>query len=176
MGKKRKAVIIVSTRVATLKKRLRSHLRSLDFHKTDDGTFTAPGASKDVIRTIHSILKRRSVGGKPRLYLWAFFKPDQILRLRKGHRCSKNLAGPPAKSSNTWESDLFRLAAVQALLRHSDVKTTLQLYAHSVSADRMTAQGEVLEAILGSNATESGLRGFCLLELSALKCGGQGRS
>ena len=38
---------------------------------------------------------------------------------------------------------------VQALLRHSDVKTTLQLYAHSVSSDRMTAQGEVLQAILG---------------------------
>jgi len=29
---------------------------------------------------------------------------------------------------------------VQALLRHSDVKTTLQLYAHSVSEDRMAAQ------------------------------------
>jgi integrase len=37
---------------------------------------------------------------------------------------------------------------VQALLRHSHVKTTLQLYAHSVSEDRMTAQGEMLEAIL----------------------------
>jgi integrase len=39
---------------------------------------------------------------------------------------------------------------VQALLRHSDVKTTLQLYAHSISADRMLAQGQVLEAILQS--------------------------
>ena len=39
---------------------------------------------------------------------------------------------------------------VQALLRHSDVKTTLQLYAHSVSEDRMAAQGEMLEAILHS--------------------------
>jgi len=39
---------------------------------------------------------------------------------------------------------------VQALLRHSDVKTTLQLYAHSISADRMVAQGQVLEAILQS--------------------------
>ena len=37
---------------------------------------------------------------------------------------------------------------VQALLRHSDVKTTPQLYAHSVSEDRMAAQGETLEAIL----------------------------
>jgi integrase len=41
---------------------------------------------------------------------------------------------------------------VQALLRHSDVKTTLQLYAHSVTEDRMTAQGQVLEAILQSGS------------------------
>ncbi len=37
---------------------------------------------------------------------------------------------------------------VQALLRHSDVRTTLQLYAHSISEDRMAAQGEMLQAIL----------------------------
>ncbi len=37
---------------------------------------------------------------------------------------------------------------VQALLRHSDVRTILQLYAHSVSEDRIAAQGEVLRAIL----------------------------
>ena len=42
---------------------------------------------------------------------------------------------------------------VQALLRHSDVRTTLQLYAHSVSEDRMAAQGEVLGAILGNAQT-----------------------
>ena len=46
---------------------------------------------------------------------------------------------------------------VQALLRHSDVKTTLQLYAHSVSEDRMTAQGAMLRAILGAGNAESGL-------------------
>ena len=46
---------------------------------------------------------------------------------------------------------------VQALLRHSDVKTTLQLYAHSVPEDRMLAQGEVLQAILGSNSANCGL-------------------
>jgi integrase len=46
---------------------------------------------------------------------------------------------------------------VQALLRHSGVKTTLHLYAHSVSEDRMLAQGSVLEGILGSGTDESGL-------------------
>jgi integrase len=42
--------------------------------------------------------------------------------------------------------------AVQALLRHSHVKTTLQLYAHSISEDRMAAQGQMLEAILQSSS------------------------
>jgi integrase len=40
---------------------------------------------------------------------------------------------------------------VQALLRHSDVKTTLQLYVHSVSEDRMAAQGQFLQAMLAKS-------------------------
>jgi site-specific recombinase XerD len=36
---------------------------------------------------------------------------------------------------------------VQGLLRHSDVHTTLQLYSQSVSADRLTAQGIMLDAM-----------------------------
>lgn len=39
---------------------------------------------------------------------------------------------------------------VQALLRHADVRTTLQLYAHSVAEDRLAAQELALQAILGS--------------------------
>ena len=36
-------------------------------------------------------------------------------------------------------------------------EATLQLYSHTVSEDRMLAQGEVLEAILGRKTDESGL-------------------
>ncbi|MGH9514392.1 MAG: tyrosine-type recombinase/integrase [Terriglobales bacterium] len=47
---------------------------------------------------------------------------------------------------------------VQELLRHSDVRTTLQLHAHSIPEDRMLAQGEMLQAILGSsNSANCGL-------------------
>jgi integrase len=35
---------------------------------------------------------------------------------------------------------------VQTLLRHADVHTTLQIYAHSRNEDRMTAQGDMLTA------------------------------
>jgi integrase len=46
---------------------------------------------------------------------------------------------------------------VQTLLRHSDVKLTLQFYSHAVSQDRMVATGEMLIAILSHAADQSGL-------------------
>jgi integrase len=42
---------------------------------------------------------------------------------------------------------------VQALLRHADVKTTLQIYAHSRSADRMAAQEDMLSAFFAPSGT-----------------------
>jgi integrase len=54
---------------------------------------------------------------------------------------------------------------VQTLLRHSDVKLTLQFYTHAVSRDRMAAAGKMLTAILshagGPKRTESGLKKNC---------------
>jgi len=47
---------------------------------------------------------------------------------------------------------------VQTLLRHSDVKLTLQFYSHSISQDRMAAAGEMLLAILSHAADQSGLK------------------
>jgi hypothetical protein len=112
MGKKRKAVIVVSTRVATLKKRLRSHLKSLGFHKDDDGTFTAPGASKDVIRTIHSVQR------DDRLAVNRDFISGHFSNLIKYFASGKDIdvarISPVLQriSSDTWETELFRLAAL----------------------------------------------------------------
>lgn len=44
---------------------------------------------------------------------------------------------------------------VQTLLRHSNVKTTLQLYAHNVSEDRLAAQGQALAAFLQPPASDA---------------------
>ena len=51
--KNTKAIITVSTREATLKKRFRRHLKSLGFQKDDDGALIPPGTGKEVVRTIH---------------------------------------------------------------------------------------------------------------------------
>jgi integrase len=37
---------------------------------------------------------------------------------------------------------------VQKMLRHSDVSTTLGIYAHSMSEDRLVAQADMLTAIM----------------------------
>ena len=47
---------------------------------------------------------------------------------------------------------------VQTLLRHSDVKLTLQFYTHAVSRDRMLAAGKMLSAILSHAPDKNGLR------------------
>ena len=47
---------------------------------------------------------------------------------------------------------------VQTLLRHSDVKLTLQFYTHAVSRDRMAAAGKMLTAILSHATGQSGLK------------------
>jgi integrase len=47
---------------------------------------------------------------------------------------------------------------VQTLLRHSDVKLTLQVYTHAVSRDRMVAAGKMLTAILSHAPDKNGLR------------------
>ena len=112
MGKKRKAVICVSIREATLKKRLRRHLRSLGFHKTDEGVFAPPGAGKDVIRTIHSVQR------DDRLVVNQNFISEHYSTLIKYFASGKDIGvariTPVLQriSGGTWESDLFRLAAL----------------------------------------------------------------
>jgi hypothetical protein len=112
MGKNGKAVICVSTREATLKKRLRRHLKSLGFNKTDDGIFAPPGAGKEVIRTIHSVQR------DDRLRANQQFISERFSTLLKHFASGKDIdvtrISPVLQriSSDTWESGLFRLAAL----------------------------------------------------------------
>jgi integrase len=46
--------------------------------------------------------------------------------------------------------------AVQNILRHADVKTTLGIYTHSMAEDRLAAQGEALAAILHQPSIQAG--------------------
>ena len=112
MRKNRKGIITVSTREATLKRRFRRHLKSLGFHKADDGTLLPPGTEKDVIRAIHNAQRN------DRLIASQTFISERFSKLIKYFASGKDVN--PAKispvlqliSSDTWEGELFRLASL----------------------------------------------------------------
>lgn len=112
MRKNGKTLITVSTREATLKRRFRRHLKSLGFHKADDGSLLPPGTGKDVIRTIHNAQRNE------RLTVSSKFIGDQFSKLigyfASGAEVDPAKISPVLQliSSDTWEGDLFRLASL----------------------------------------------------------------
>jgi len=112
MRKNRKAVITVPMREATLKKRLRSHLRSLGFTKGDDGMLTPPGSGKDAIRTIHGVQRDDRLAASQRFISERFSK--LIKHFASGQDVDPTRISPVLQliSSDTWEGDLFRLASL----------------------------------------------------------------
>jgi hypothetical protein len=98
------------------------------------------------------------------------FRPNEDLRLGF-HNLRYSLASFLVRDGTDVKT-------AQALLRHADVKTTLQLYTQSGTENRMTAQGAALEAIL-SNADENVLGAdgseFTGERVRPLKRDGQGR-
>ena len=54
----------------------------------------------------------------------------------------------PELRSRRVATNLQDAKTVQAILRHSDVTTTLGIYAHSMSEDRLAAQDDMLAAMM----------------------------
>ena len=112
MAKKTIIVVRLSPREANLKRRVRRHLASLGFRKTDEGELTPPGTGKDAIRTLHALQR------DDRLTANRLFLADQFPNLAK-HFASGTEIDPQKISpalecieANTWQSDLFRLASL----------------------------------------------------------------
>jgi hypothetical protein len=110
MGKR--TVITISTREATLKKRLRSHLKSLGFTKNEEGVLVPPGSSKDVIRAIHNVQRDDRLAANDRFISCRF--AHLIKYFASGQDVDPARISPVLQlvSSKTWETDLFRLASL----------------------------------------------------------------
>lgn len=112
MGKVTSNVVCISTREASLKRRLRRHLTSLGFRKTKDGVLEPPGTEKNVVRAVHSVqradgleVNRRFIGER---------LPSLLKHFASGEDIHADRIKPVLQkiSSGTWESDLFRLASL----------------------------------------------------------------
>lgn len=112
MKKRNKKVIRISTRQAALKRRLRRHLASLGFHKTEDGLLEAPGTGKDVVRLLHNGQRNDRLAANRK------FISDRLPKLIQYFASGDDIE--PARispvlqqiSSGTIEGDLFRLASL----------------------------------------------------------------
>jgi hypothetical protein len=107
-----KNLVTVSTRKASLKRRLRWHLKSLGFQKAPDGTLVPPGTTKDIVRTVHGAQRDE------RLIASQKFIADRLPKLLKYFASGDDVV--PANitpelqlvESDSWEGDLFRLASL----------------------------------------------------------------
>lgn len=107
------AIIIgVNPREANLKRKLREHLHSLGFTKTDEGALRAPGNTKDAIRTLHSAQREERLLASEKFVLRAGGKLMQFFASGKDVNPEKISPVLERVSSNTWQGDLFRLAAL----------------------------------------------------------------
>lgn len=104
-------VKLASLREANLKKRLRRHLRFLGFEKTKDG-LAYSGEGKDVIRSLH-LAQRNDLLRANKAFVAAQF-PRLSKYFASGAEVDPKNIKPVLRRvrSNTWQSDLFRLAAL----------------------------------------------------------------
>lgn len=108
----RPAVIRIETREASLKRKIRRHLTSLGFTKSADGLLRADGSSKAAIRTLHEPQKTERL--KDNQAFLARAMPSLLEHFASGTDVDPSRIRPAIEriNSDTWQSDLFRLAAL----------------------------------------------------------------
>lgn len=105
-------IIKIDTREASLKRRLRWHLKKLGFTKGADGLLEMPGSGKEVIRSLHSSQRSERLGQNRE-----FIKEnsaDLLKHFANGRDVDPSKIRPALQRvrSDTVESNLFRLAAL----------------------------------------------------------------
>jgi Druantia protein DruA len=112
MNKKVKKTIRISAREANLKRRLRRHLSMVGFTKAPDGSLEISGSGKDVIRSLHLAQRNALLRGNRKLISEQL--PALIQHFASGTDIEPRYVTPVLERvrSDTWQSDLFRLASL----------------------------------------------------------------
>lgn len=112
MGKKRNVVVCIAAREASLKRKVRRHLRAIGFQKSAEGALQIEGDGKNVVRALHSYQRTE------RLKSCREFIEEKTSELigqfASGREIDPCKISPVLEriSAPTSGSDLFRLAAL----------------------------------------------------------------
>lgn len=110
--KANKKVILIDSREAILKKKIRRHLHALGFHKSDTGELEISGSGKEVIRSLHRFQRidrleaNRNFIEKRAPKLLKYFASGQDVNPSRISPVLEKI------SAGTCQSDLFRLASL----------------------------------------------------------------
>ena len=105
-------IIKLGSREATLKKKIRRHLRTLGFKKSSDGTLEVEGHGKNVIRALHG--PQREARLRANNDFLRQRAPRLIRHFAAGEEVHPSRISPYLErvSADTWQSNLFRLASL----------------------------------------------------------------
>lgn len=105
-------VIEALTAKSKLKRKIRQHLKKIGFIKLDDGSLGLPSSEKQIIRNLHSAQRQDRI--KSNLSFVDSKLPSLLKYFASGNEVVPELISPVLQRvhSNTWESDLFRLASL----------------------------------------------------------------
>ncbi|MCA3778423.1 MAG: DUF4338 domain-containing protein [Burkholderia sp.] len=112
MPKSKASVVGIDPREANLKRKLRRHLRSLGFTRSEEGVLQAPGNGKDAIRSIHRAQREERLSASRE---FVSSKGKKLMRFfASGSEIEPERISPVLEriSSGTQYGDLFRLAAL----------------------------------------------------------------
>ena len=105
-------VIAVETREASLTRKVRRHLQSVGFHKSDQGTLVIDGGDKDFIRALHNPQRIDRLSANTKFL--ATRAPPLMRHFASGCDVDANRIRPKLERvfAGTWQADLFRLATL----------------------------------------------------------------
>ena len=109
---KDKKVVRIASREASLRRKVRRHLRALGFHKSDDGALEIDGDGKDVIRALHSSQRNDRLNANADFLVQR--TPELLRHFASGHEVDPSAIAPVLERvfADTWQADLFRLASL----------------------------------------------------------------
>lgn len=107
-----KMIVRIATREASLRRKIRRHLRELGFHKTEEGNLEINGSGKDVIRTLHSSQRDERLAANAGFV--ARRAPELLRHFASGCEVTPTAIAPVLERvyADSWQADVFRLASL----------------------------------------------------------------
>lgn len=113
MGVKNKAVVVAAfTQEAVLKRKIRAHLRKLGFDKGKNGALRPPSSSKESVRSLHAEQRKALLRSERQFVQKAYPRFKKYLAEGSEIDPAKVMPSLELIESETWQSELFRLASL----------------------------------------------------------------